>query len=47
LDFVNLAQVAEDCGVDDVALGEHLVMGGENPTPPWGRFVHRKERQDA
>lgn len=43
LDFVRLAKVAEDAGLDDVALGEHLVMGGENPTPPWGRFVHRKD----
>jgi len=44
LDFVRLAQVAEDAGLDDVAIGEHLVMGGDNPTPPWGgRFVHRKD----
>ena len=43
LDFVRLAKVAEDAGLDDVALGEHLVIGGENPTPPWGRFVHRKD----
>jgi probable F420-dependent oxidoreductase len=42
-DFVTLARVAEDAGLDDVALGEHLVMGGENPTPAWGRFVHRKD----
>jgi alkanesulfonate monooxygenase SsuD/methylene tetrahydromethanopterin reductase-like flavin-dependent oxidoreductase (luciferase family) len=44
-DFVRLAKVAEDAGLDDVALGEHLVMGGENPAPPWagGRFVHRKD----
>ena len=44
-DFVGLAKVAEDAGLDDVALGEHLVMGGENPAPPWagGRFVHRKD----
>jgi probable F420-dependent oxidoreductase len=45
LDFVRLAKVAEDAGLDDVSLGEHLVMGGENPSPPWGqgRFVHRKD----
>jgi probable F420-dependent oxidoreductase len=44
-EFVRLAQVAEEAGLDDVALGEHLVMGGENPAPPWsgGRFVHRKD----
>jgi probable F420-dependent oxidoreductase len=43
-DFVTLAKVAEDAGLDDVAIGEHLVMGGDNPTPPWGaRFVHRKD----
>src|ERR671936_15675 len=41
--FVDLARVAEDVGFDDVSLGEHLVLGGENPSPPWGggRFVHR------
>jgi probable F420-dependent oxidoreductase len=38
--FVELARVAEDVGLDDVSLGEHLVMGTHNPTPPWGSFVH-------
>lgn len=41
--FLDLARIAEDVGFDDVALGEHLVLGGDNPTPPWGRFVHRPE----
>jgi probable F420-dependent oxidoreductase len=41
--FVDLARAAEDLGFDDVAIGEHLVLGGDNPTPPWGRFVHRPE----
>jgi probable F420-dependent oxidoreductase len=41
--FVDLARIAEDVGFDDVSLGEHLVLGGDNPTPPWGRFVHRPE----
>jgi len=45
-DFVALARVAEDVGLDDVCLGEHVVLGGDDPRPPWaraGRFVHRKD----
>ncbi|MBV9131886.1 MAG: TIGR03619 family F420-dependent LLM class oxidoreductase [Chloroflexi bacterium] len=38
--FVELARIADDVGLDDVSLGEHLVMGTQHPTPPWGSFVH-------
>jgi probable F420-dependent oxidoreductase len=38
--FVELARLADEVGLDDVSLGEHLVMGTQHPTPPWGRFVH-------
>jgi probable F420-dependent oxidoreductase len=41
--FVGLARVAEEVGLDDVAMGEHLVMGGTNPMPPWGSFAHNAD----
>jgi probable F420-dependent oxidoreductase len=45
-DFVELARVAEDVGLDDVCMGEHVVLGGDDPRPSWapaGRFVHRRD----
>jgi probable F420-dependent oxidoreductase len=41
-DFVELAKIAEAVGLDDVSLGEHVVLVGDDPKPPWApRFVHR------
>ncbi len=43
-DFVELARIAEDVGLDDVCLGDHVVLGGDDPRPPWApRFVHRRD----
>ena len=42
-DFVDLARLAEDVGLDDICIGEHVVLGGDDPRPPWGSFAHRRD----
>jgi len=36
--LIELARIAEDVGVDRVIVSDHVVLGTEHHTYPWGRF---------